>query len=75
VKIHADAKLGDLLRVLRRGHRTIATTMVAGTIFLCTGPLLIPPRYTAKSQILIEPQGLMAPQGYRPIASIRRQRA
>jgi succinoglycan biosynthesis transport protein ExoP len=41
----------------------IASIVVAGTILICIGPMLLPPKYTAKSQILIEPQGLMASQG------------
>lgn len=61
--MQAEAKVGDLFRVLRRSYRMIAMTVAAGTILICTGPLLIPPRYSATSQILIEPQGLMAPQG------------
>jgi succinoglycan biosynthesis transport protein ExoP len=61
--MQTEAKVGDLLRDLRRSYLMIATTMVVGTILICAGPALIPPRYTAKSQILVEPQGLMAPQG------------
>jgi succinoglycan biosynthesis transport protein ExoP len=61
--MQTEVKVGDQLRVLRRASRMIAMIVAAGTILICTGPLLIPPKYTAKSQILIEPQGLMASQG------------
>jgi polysaccharide biosynthesis transport protein len=58
-----EVKIGDELRILRRAFRMIATVTVVGTTLICIGPLLTPPKYTAKSQILIEPQGLMASQG------------
>jgi polysaccharide biosynthesis transport protein len=61
--MQTEAKVGDLLGVLRRSYLMITTITVVGTILICVGPVLIPPRYTAKSQILIEPQGLMASQG------------
>jgi polysaccharide biosynthesis transport protein len=58
-----EVKVGDELRLLQRAFRMIATVTVVGTALICIGPLLTPPKYTAKSQILIEPQGLMASQG------------
>lgn len=61
--MQAEAKVGDLFRILRRSYRMIVVTVLVGTTLICLGPLLIPPRYSATSQILIEPQGLMAPQG------------
>jgi len=61
--MQTEARLGDLFHVLRRSWRMIAAVTVTGTALICAGPLLMPPRYTAKSQILVEPQGLMSSQG------------
>jgi succinoglycan biosynthesis transport protein ExoP len=55
-----DVKIVDLLGVLRRRRGLIAFITVLGTGLICAVPALLPARYTAKSQILIEPQSLIA---------------
>lgn len=55
-----DIKIADLLNVLRRRRGLIAGITVLGTVLICAVPVLLPARYTAKSQILIEPQSLIS---------------
>jgi succinoglycan biosynthesis transport protein ExoP len=61
--MYTEAKAGDLLGILRRALPMITAITFAGTLLICVGPVLMPPQYTAKSEILIEPQGLIATQG------------
>jgi polysaccharide biosynthesis transport protein len=55
VTLAPSLPLQELVRLLRRRRGLIAITAMLGTALVCAGALLIPPRYTAKSQIVVEP--------------------
>src|SRR5215813_11094496 len=46
----------QLIGLLRRRHRLVLTIAAFGTILAGVAGLLITPKYTAKAQILVEPQ-------------------
>lgn len=46
----------EVASILRRRHRVIITAVAAGAILALVGVLTISPRYTAKAQIVFEPQ-------------------
>ena len=52
----SDPHFQELADVLRRWRRFIVAVTAAGMALAGAGALLIPPRYTAKAQIILEPQ-------------------
>lgn len=52
------ADIGDVVSLLRRRRGLILTIAMLGTALVGSAAFLIPPRYTAKSQIVVEPQAL-----------------
>lgn len=52
----SELQFQELVAILRRRKALILTVAVAGTVLATGGALMIPPRYTAKSQIVFEPQ-------------------
>jgi uncharacterized protein involved in exopolysaccharide biosynthesis/Mrp family chromosome partitioning ATPase len=58
--MHEDINVGDLFSVLRRRRGQIIGITVLGTLLIAGLPALMAPKYTAKSQILVEPQSLIS---------------
>jgi len=54
--IVAEAPLQQVFNILRRRSLPILAVAVTGAVAAGLGGLLIPPRYTAKAEIVIEPQ-------------------
>lgn len=52
----SDLQFQEFIDILRRRKRLILTVAAASMALATGGALLIPPRYTAKAQIIIEPQ-------------------
>jgi polysaccharide biosynthesis transport protein len=50
--------IGDVVSLLRRRRGLILASVILGTVLVGSAAFLIPPRYTAKSQIVVEPQAL-----------------
>jgi uncharacterized protein involved in exopolysaccharide biosynthesis len=59
----------QLMEILRRRHRLVLTTAALGTILAGVAGLLITPKYTAKAQIVIEPQAatLVSPEAVQQV--------
>jgi uncharacterized protein involved in exopolysaccharide biosynthesis/Mrp family chromosome partitioning ATPase len=57
----------ELVTILRRRRKMIIATAVIGTSLVLFGSLMIPPRYTAKSQIVFERQPIYQSDG-KPVA-------
>jgi succinoglycan biosynthesis transport protein ExoP len=55
-----DTKIADVFGILRRRRGLIALITVVGTALISAAPVVLPTRYTAKSQLLIEPRSLIA---------------
>jgi uncharacterized protein involved in exopolysaccharide biosynthesis/Mrp family chromosome partitioning ATPase len=58
--MHEDFNVGDLFSVLRRRRRQIVAITVLGTLLIAGLPALMAAKYTAKGQILVEPQSLIS---------------
>src|ERR1700694_2940527 len=58
----------ELVGILRRRRRSITAIAILGTILVAAVGLLIPPKYTAKAQLLIEPQHTDSVGGQAPDA-------
>jgi polysaccharide biosynthesis transport protein len=56
VSVTQSLPLRELLRVLYRRRSLIILVTLLGTGMVSLGALLLPPRYTAKSQIVVSPQ-------------------
>ncbi len=54
--MRTEFQFQQLINMLRRRSRMIAMITIVGTTLVCLGGLLIPPQYTAKSQIVFEPE-------------------
>jgi len=54
--IGGDPPFRQVIRLLRRRHRLILVVAVSGALLAGIGGLLIPPRYTAKAEIVTEAQ-------------------
>ena len=65
----SELQLHELTDILRRRKRLILAMAAAGTVLTGAGALLIPPRYTAKAQIIFEPQYVGRPGEPAPIVS------
>ena len=55
-RMTSDPHFQELVDVLRRWRRFILAATASGMALAGAGALLIPPRYTAKAQIILEPQ-------------------
>ena len=65
----SELQLHELTDILRRRKRLILAMAAAGTVLTGAGALLIPPRYTAKAQIIFEPQYVGRPGEPAPVVS------
>ena len=65
----SELQLHELTDILRRRKRLILAVAAVGTMLTGAGALLIPPRYTAKAQIIFEPQYVGRPGEPAPIIS------
>ena len=65
----SELPLHELTDILRRRKRLILAMAAAGTLVTGAGALLIPARYTAKAQIIFEPQYVGRPGEPAPIVS------
>jgi capsular exopolysaccharide synthesis family protein len=54
--VTSDLQFQEFIDILRRRKRLILMVAAASMALATAGALLIPPRYTAKAQIIIEPQ-------------------
>jgi len=57
----SDPHFQELVDILRRRQRFILAVAASGMTLAGAGALLIPPRYTAKAQIIFEPQQVVRP--------------
>lgn len=61
--LRSEFQLQPLTNILRRRSRLIAAVAITGTLLACAGGLLIPPQYTAKAQIVYEPEAVGSGNG------------
>lgn len=54
--MRTELQFQQLINTLRRRSGMIATITLIGTVLACLAGLLVPPRYTAKSEIVFEPE-------------------
>jgi succinoglycan biosynthesis transport protein ExoP len=54
--MRSEFQFQQLINILRRRAGMIATVAIIGTVLVCLAGLLIPPKFTAKSQIVFEPE-------------------
>ena len=65
----SELQLHELTDILRRRRRLILAMAAAGTMLTGAAALLIPPSYTAKGQIIFEPQYVGRPGELAPLVS------
>lgn len=56
--------VGQIVRIMRRRWRVIATSALAFTVLAVTIGVLVPPRYTARTQLVLDPHVAERESGY-----------
>ena len=59
----AELHFQQLVSILRRRRGMVVATAVIGTTLVFVASLMIPPRYTAKAQIVLETQAIYSSDG------------
>ena len=64
----AELHFQQLVSILRRRRGMVVATAVIGTTLVFVASLMIPPRYTAKAQIVLETQTMYSSDGRPAVA-------